>query len=121
VVVYVSDHQQPIDGSLTVPDAVLELCEGADLLIHDAQFTASEFVVKTDWGHCTVDYALAVASQAGAQRLALFHHDPGHDDVMIDTLLLEAREKAAATGRVEVIAASEGLTLSLRTARATAR
>jgi phosphoribosyl 1,2-cyclic phosphodiesterase len=121
VVVYVSDHQQPVDGSLTVPDAVLELCEGADLLIHDAQFTPSEFLLKSDWGHCTVDYALAVASQAGVRRLALFHHDPGHDDVMIDSLLLEAREKAAALGATEVIAASEGLTLSLRTARANAR
>ena len=120
-VVYISDHQQPVDGSLAIPDGVLELCEGADLLIHDAQFTASEFVLKSDWGHCTVDFALAIAAQAGVRRLALFHHDPGHDDVLIDSLLLEAREKAARTSIGEVIAASEGLSLSLRSARATAR
>lgn len=120
-VVYISDHQQPVDGSLAIPDGVLELCEGADLLIHDAQFTASEFVLKSDWGHCTVDFALAIAAQAGVRRLALFHHDPGHDDVLIDSLLLEAREKAARTSIGEVIAASEGVSLSLRAARATAR
>ena len=120
-VVYISDHQQPVDGSLAIPDGVLELCEGADLLIHDAQFTASEFVLKSDWGHCTGDFALAIAAQAGVRRLALFHHDPGHDDVLIDSLLLEAREKAARTSIGEVIAASEGLSLSLRSARATAR
>lgn len=120
-VVYISDHQQPVDGSLAIPDGVLELCEGADLLIHDSQFTASEFVLKSDWGHCTVDFALAIAAQAGVRRLALFHHDPGHDDVLIDSLLLEAREKAARTSIGEVIAASEGLSLSLRAARATAR
>jgi phosphoribosyl 1,2-cyclic phosphodiesterase len=120
-VVYISDHQQPVDGSLAIPDGVLELCEGADLLIHDAQFTASEFVLKSDWGHCTIDFALAIAAQAGVRRLALFHHDPGHDDVLIDSLLLEAREKAARTSIGEVLAASEGLSLSLRAVRATAR
>jgi phosphoribosyl 1,2-cyclic phosphodiesterase len=120
-VVYISDHQQPVDGSMAIPDGVLELCENADLLIHDAQFTASEFVLKSDWGHCTVDFALAVAAQAGVRRLALFHHDTGHDDVLIDSLLLEAREKAAKSPIGEIIAASEGLSLSLRAARATAR
>ena len=64
----------------TVPDAVLELCDGADLLIHDAQYTAGEFADKAHWGHCTVDYAVQVAVEAGARRLALFHHDPEHDD-----------------------------------------
>ena len=120
-VVYISDHQQPTDGSMAVPDAVLELCEGADLLIHDAQYTASEFVLKSDWGHCTVDFAVAVAAQAGVHRLALFHHDPSHDDMVIDSLLLEAREQAVGTGIREVIAAGEGVSLSLRAARVTAR
>jgi len=120
-VVYISDHQQPTDGSMAVPDAVLELCEGADLLIHDAQYTASEFVLKSDWGHCTVDFAVAVAAQAGVRRLALFHHDPSHDDMVIDSLLLEAREQAVGTGIREVIAAGEGVSLSLRAARVTAR
>jgi phosphoribosyl 1,2-cyclic phosphodiesterase len=118
-VVYVSDHQQPHDGSLTVPDAVLELCEGADLLIHDAQYTAADFAEKATWGHCTADFALAVASEAGVRKLALFHHDPAHDDLMVDSILLETREKATAKaghGRhnpLEVIAAAEGVTLSL--------
>jgi phosphoribosyl 1,2-cyclic phosphodiesterase len=120
-IVYISDHQQPVDGGLTVPDGVLELCEGADLLIHDAQFTAAEFAVKAQWGHCTVDFALAVAAQAGVRRLALFHHDPAHDDVIVDSLLIEAREKASGTGVAEVIAAGEGVTLSLGVVRASAR
>ena len=75
-VAYISDHQQPLDGSLTVPDAVLELCDDADLVIHDAQYTAAEFESKAHWGHCTVDFAVQVAAQSGARRLALFHHDP---------------------------------------------
>ena len=55
---------------------MLDLCDGADLLIHDAQYTVDEFPAKADWGHCTVDYAVHVAGEAGARRLALFHHDP---------------------------------------------
>lgn len=110
-VVYISDHQQPLDGGLDIAPQVLELCDGADLLIHDAQFTPEEFVMKAHWGHCTVDYALHVAKEGGVRRLALFHHDPGHDDAFVDRLLRETQDKAAATGVEEVIAASEGLTV----------
>ena len=111
-IAYVADHQMPHDGSHAVTDAVLELCDGADLVIHDAQFTNDEFAEKYYWGHCTVDFAVFVAAEAGAKRLALFHHDPAHDDETIDGLLARAQEAAASTSLSEVIAASEGLTLS---------
>jgi len=52
-VVYLPDHQAPLDRQ-EVSDAVLELCEGADVLIHDAQYTDEEFTEKHDWGHSTV-------------------------------------------------------------------
>ena len=114
-VAYVPDHQQPL-GSDTVADSVLELCRDADLVIHDAQYEPHEFAVKSHWGHCTVAYAVAVAAQSGARRLALFHHDPSHDDEVVDRLLAEARELARGTSIVEVIAAAEGLTVSLSAA-----
>jgi ribonuclease BN (tRNA processing enzyme) len=111
-IAYISDHQQPIDGSTTVTDDVLELCDGADLLIHDAQFTPAEFAEKSHWGHCTIDYALQVARESGVRRLALFHHDPGHGDECLDALLCEARRSEHARHLDEVLAAHEGLTLS---------
>jgi phosphoribosyl 1,2-cyclic phosphodiesterase len=108
-VAYISDHQMPLDGSHAVSDAVLELCDGADLLIHDAQYTVDEFPAKATWGHCTVDYAVHVAEEAGAHRLALFHHDPTHGDDDVDTMLEHARALASTTGLSEVVAAYEGL------------
>jgi ribonuclease BN (tRNA processing enzyme) len=111
-VAYVSDHQQPGVGSTEVDDAVLELAAGVDLLIHDAQFDDLEFAIRSDWGHCTVDYAVEVAAQAGARTLALFHHDPSHSDAHIDELLAGAVELAHDRGVGEVIAAHEGLTVA---------
>lgn len=111
-VAYVSDHQQPDDPQLVDP-AVLELCRDVDLLIHDAQYTEAEFAAKSTWGHCTLQYAVHVAAEAGVKRLALFHHDPEHDDATLDLLSLVAAESGARQGLTEVIAASEGLTISL--------
>jgi phosphoribosyl 1,2-cyclic phosphodiesterase len=111
-VAYISDHQMPADGSHTVTEAVLELCDGVDLLIHDAQYTVEEFPQKSTWGHCTPEYAVAVAEQAGAHRLALFHHDPTHDDDFVDALLHHTQQLAESTGLTEVVAAHEGLVIS---------
>jgi phosphoribosyl 1,2-cyclic phosphodiesterase len=112
-VAYISDHQQPMDGSFTVPDEALELADGVDLLIHDAQYTPDEFAVKTHWGHCTVEYAVEVARHAGAKRLALFHHDPGHDDTSVDGMLQRAERAAEGSYSGEILAAYEGLSVSL--------
>ena len=111
-VAYLSDHQMPLDGSHQVSDAVLELCDGVDLLIHDAQYTAVEFPKKATWGPCTPDFAVAVAEQSGARRLALFHHDPNHCDDQVDEILANAQELAASTNLTEVLAAQEGLVVN---------
>ena len=94
-----------------VPREVLELCDGVDLLIHDAQHTPAEFEQKRHWGHCTSDYAVHVAKQAGTRTLALFHHDPAHDDDAVDTMLRDARDVSDRLNGAEVIAASEGMVL----------
>lgn len=112
-VAYISDHQQPLDGSMHIAPEVLELADGVDLLIHDAQYTAEEFAVKGAWGHCTIEYAVHVAAEAGARRLALFHHDPAHTDDVVDRALRAAQDQGSGRGLDEVIAASEGLTVAL--------
>jgi phosphoribosyl 1,2-cyclic phosphodiesterase len=115
-VAYLPDHE-PALGAPTFPidpgwTSGHGLAAGVDVLIHDAQYTPAEFARKSTWGHCTVEFAVRVAHQAGAKRLALFHHDPLRDDDALDELAREAKELASCLG-VEVMVASEGLTVSL--------
>lgn len=110
-VTYISDHQAPLSLN-TVAESVLELADRVDVLIHDAQYTRAEFDRKSDWGHCTFEYALLLAKQAKAKRLVLFHHDPAHSDDDLDRLC-SALSAAAAGSGVEVIAAYEGLQLEV--------
>ena len=92
---------------------VLALCDGADLVLHDAQYTEDEFVELSDWGHSTPAYAVQVANESGARRLTMFHHDPGHNDRELDRMLRGARRIASSTGKVEVDAAMEGVTVEV--------
>jgi len=111
-VAYLSDHQQPSDGSQRIAHGARELCDGADLVIHDAQYTPAEFARKSTWGHCTVEYAVRVAHESGAKRLALFHHDPLRDDEALDEVARETKELASCLN-LEVTVAAEGSTVSL--------
>lgn len=109
-VAYLSDHQQPGVGVFDVAASALELCADADLVIHDAQYTEAEFVHKASWGHCTIEYAIRVAAEAGAKRVALFHHDPCHDDDMLDAVAERYERQRCG---LEVLVAHEGLTVRL--------
>ena len=76
-VVYMSDHQMPADGSFSAWPGVLDLCAGADLLIHDAQYTPEEFETKRDWGHCTPEYAVWLAPRVRVQAPGAVPPRPG--------------------------------------------
>lgn len=107
-VVYISDHQQPGVDVYDAPDAVRELCDEADVLIHDAQYTRPEFAQKSTWGHCTIDFAVWLAHECSVGTLVLYHHDPAHDDDRLDEL---SRYAASLCRRVRVVSAQEGRTI----------
>jgi phosphoribosyl 1,2-cyclic phosphodiesterase len=116
-VAYISDHGpgcSPGDADDFVPQGVLELCDGADVLMHDAQHTALEFETKRHFGHSSIEYAVHVAQEAGVRHLVLFHHCPTHGDDAVDTMLMHARDLASqGPGGLEVSAAAEGLVLAV--------
>ncbi|MBM3224433.1 MAG: response regulator [Candidatus Tectomicrobia bacterium] len=129
-VVYATDHEPHTrDQSRTIdphasPSRALEVHQEelghiaflaeADLIIHDAQYTAEEYPQKVGWGHSTVEYTVDVAMAARAKRLALFHHDPLRDDHALERLVERCRERVLARhGTLEVFAAAEGQVLEL--------
>ncbi|MGH7456865.1 MAG: MBL fold metallo-hydrolase, partial [bacterium] len=67
----------------TIDQRVVKLARGADLLIHEAQYTPKELKGKKGWGHSSWEQAIEVAERAGVKQLALTHHDPDHDDAFL--------------------------------------
>lgn len=107
-VAYISDHQQPLDGSLVFPDSVRELAEGVDVLIHDSQYTPEEFEKKAHWGHCTPEFAVHIGVECGAKKVVLFHHDPERTDAELDASPHVVKKQG-----IEVVVATEGATIVL--------
>jgi CheY-like chemotaxis protein len=86
----------------------------ADLVIHDAQYTPEEYPSKKTWGHSTYDYVVQIAAAAGVRRVALTHHDPGHDDRIIGEIERKAQRLALQRGSdVDVFCAFEGCEIDL--------
>jgi phosphoribosyl 1,2-cyclic phosphodiesterase len=87
-VVYATDteHYACVDPALRA------LCDGADVLVYDAQYTPDEYVNKVGWGHSTYVAGAELARAAGVKALVLFHHDPCRTDAGV----VEIEEKARA-------------------------
>lgn len=102
---YVTDTEH-VPGQ--ADERVLDLIAGADLVIYDATYTEDEWCQRVGWGHSTWNEGVRLCRLAGARRLALFHHDPDHDDDFLDGMETQAR--AAWSG---VFAAREGVTVAV--------
>ncbi len=82
---------------------------GADVLIHDAQYTSAEYGKKAGWGHSPLEYAVEVALAAQVKQLVLFHHDIDRTDDQVRELVWLARYMVAERGAtMQVDAAAEG-------------
>lgn len=87
-IVFASDLEH---GHPQLDRILREYCEGADILIFDAQYTPEEYASHAGWGHSTYVEACRVASDAHVKELVLFHHDPGHDDAKLDEMVAATR------------------------------
>jgi len=88
---------------------LVDFLQGSDILILDAQYTDAEYESHAGWGHGSVSSAVLLALDAKVRRLLLFHHDPGHDDTMLDAMVDHARRLIRERGQdLEVDGAREG-------------
>jgi ribonuclease BN (tRNA processing enzyme) len=95
VLVYLPDHEPYLTAALGDPPEWISgwaLAAGADLLLHDAQYTTDEYGGRVGWGHSSGPHAAAFARTAGVGRLALFHHDPMRSDRALEDLYDEVAD-----------------------------
>ena len=93
---------------------MIEFLRDCDVVILDAQYTDEEYTDHIGWGHGSLSSVVSLALDADARKLILFHHDPSHDDAMVDKILRSARELVKKSGKsLEVEAAREGAELML--------
>jgi len=115
VLAYLPDHEPALgsDRFPTNPEWIsgYSLAKRADLLIHDAQYTNSEYASRVGWGHSTFENSLAFAEMAGVGRLVSFHHDPDHSDQFLDDL--HAPAVGGGTSGVELLPGKQGAVFEL--------
>jgi phosphoribosyl 1,2-cyclic phosphodiesterase len=124
-VVYQSDHEPfhdlfmdgSEDGGAFVErlnGGVMEFARGADILIADSMYTAEEYTTHRGWGHSSIEDVIDRAVKAEVKRLAIFHHDPSHNDDFMDRVETHAKEKVAERGSpIEILVAREGMEIEL--------
>jgi phosphoribosyl 1,2-cyclic phosphodiesterase len=112
-IAYISDHCPTelgagSDGLGEYHEAALALVEGCNLVFHDAQYTDEELPARASFGHASAGYAVALAQEAGARRVLLFHHDPSRTDDQVDALAATYSDAV-----VSVAGAAQGMVIDL--------
>ena len=93
---------------------MVEFLQACDVAILDTQYTDEEYAQHVGWGHSSISSVVSLALDANVGKLLLFHHDPNHDDQMIDKMVEHAHALVAKSGKpLEVEGAREGAEVPL--------
>jgi ribonuclease BN (tRNA processing enzyme) len=99
VLAYLPDHEPALSARPFPREPTwtsgYDIAEGADVLIHDAQYTRDEYAQRVGWGHSSLDQMLSFARLTAVRRLVPFHYDPGRSDDALDAALAEAMGRAS--------------------------
>jgi phosphoribosyl 1,2-cyclic phosphodiesterase len=108
------DQDAAREGALVAREEnekLLRFFLGADILVHDAQYTASEYESHLGWGHSSYEHAINSANKARVKKLVLFHHDPNRTDQQLEQLENEYRSRVRGKTGMEIMMAREGVTV----------
>ncbi|MDR1899369.1 MAG: MBL fold metallo-hydrolase [Treponema sp.] len=106
------DEEAAREGELVAKEEnekVLRFFLGADVLVHDAQYSAGEYESHLGWGHSSYEHAINSAHKAKVKKLVLFHHDPNRTDDQLEGLESEYQARIRGKTKMEVMMAREGL------------
>ena len=90
-------------------ERILQFYKNADVLVHDTQYTPSDYVKHIGWGHSPYEYAVDAACQADVKKLVFFHHDPNNNDEKLEALEKQYKNETKKKSKMEIIMAWEGL------------
>ena len=96
---YIPDHEPALGKNGIIKNSQwlsgFDLAAGADLLLHDAQYTGQEYINKKGWGHSSMEDAGLFASMTGVKRVLFAHHDPSRTDIQLDNIFTAFQEKTS--------------------------
>jgi phosphoribosyl 1,2-cyclic phosphodiesterase len=108
------DEEAAKEGELVAKEEnekLLRFFLGADVLVHDAQYTEKEYGGHLGWGHTSYERAINSAHKARVKKLVLFHHDPNRGDDELQRLEDEYKAKVRGKSPLEIMMAREGMTV----------
>ncbi|MBF0117536.1 MAG: MBL fold metallo-hydrolase [Desulfobacterales bacterium] len=89
------DYRHP--GGLLF-DEYIEFCKGANLLIHDGEYTPDEYKITIEWGHSNYSSVLDLGIKAKVKRLGLFHLNQERTDREMDNIVESCRKNIQIQG-----------------------
>ncbi len=107
--VFITDNELRAEKPVTPYQDFVAFCQGADILVHDAQYTEEDMKKTRGWGHSTFSEAIKLAEEAGVKRLGFYHHDPERTDDQLDEIIKQMQE----TTQVKLFGTREGEELEL--------
>jgi len=114
---YIPDHEPAlgVDLASVSPDWIsgYSIALGADVLLHDAQYSEEEYPTKIGWGHSSTRDLVTFATIAKVDHLVMFHHDPLHTDAELEAIQARAEELWGEDGGEPPVLAYEGMTIDL--------
>jgi ribonuclease BN (tRNA processing enzyme) len=114
---YLTDHEPALGMDLRAVGtdwiSGFGVAHGADVLLHDCQYTEQEYADKAGWGHSSTAHVATFAELANVDRLLMFHHDPMHSDDQLESMLARVRELRRNGDAHRTDLAGEGLRIEL--------
>ena len=113
---YLTDHEPALGGDLAeMSDEWIsgyEIARGADVLVHDCQYTPEEYAERVGFGHSSTEHVAMFSRRTDVGRLILFHHDPMHTDDELDAIRERVIDHFGVDGK-RVALAADGMSFEV--------
>lgn len=111
---YITDNELSFEENDHTRQKLVKFLKGTDMLIHDSSYFDDEYKKRVGWGHPPLTEVLKLAAEAKVKSLYLTHHDPDHNDGMVEEKEAAARRFVKEQGwDIQCYSAVEGSSVIL--------